>query len=586
MCGIHGFLHLFQNAIPEQTIFNAFMKIKHRGPDCSSFLSFDTFTVGFHRLAINDLSHIGNQPFVYHFPPIDNVIRSIYLTCNGEIYNSESLKKQFASNYKFVSSSDCEILMACFLEFGNLQDFIHNVDGEFAIAVFDVTKNKITGETTTELHLARDRFGIRPLFYTFYRNEENEIISYGYGSEMKSLIFDNDTNLHNTINVFKPRTVAKISVVNGKLMIEKHNYYSLTNDYPKLNNSTVIDCKNVFCNDDFKTACAKIRSLLLDSITIYLQSDREIGCLLSGGLDSSLVSAISALVLKQMNGKQLHTFSIGMPDSPDVINANIVAKHINSIHTNIVINENDWLDAIDKIINVTETYDITTIRATIGQYLVSKWIRENTNIKVLLVGDGSDELFGGYLYFHNAKNENDFHNECVRRLTDIHYFDVLRTDRGISANGLEARVPFLNHKLVDYVLSVNPIFRMPIYNKYIEKYILRKAFENTNLLPDSILWRPKVAFSDGVSKKEKSTHELIKEKFEKIISDDDFKIHMTTITANSVKPHSRESMYYHKVFGKLFNNNYQILKYYWLPLWCGNDVLDPSARTLTVCNEV
>jgi asparagine synthase (glutamine-hydrolysing) len=603
MCGISGFLHLIPSPIPEQTLFNAFMKIKHRGPDYSNFSSFATHALGFHRLAINDLSLIGNQPFVYHFPVNCNMARTIYLMCNGEIYNSEKLKTLYPSNYKYVSTSDCEILLACFLEFNNLEEFIRDVEGEFAISVFDVVKNVETGETTVELHLARDRFGIRPMFYTLYKNDEDQmtngvalpkgVVSYGFSSEVKGLQLDNP-DFFGYMHVFPPRTVTKIIVnkAGDKFVFENQCYYDLLNRVPRLKPKVDIpDTYDVtegvdeeYLGDDFRVACGKIRSILLDTVTEYLQSDREIGCLLSGGLDSSLISSIASTILQKTKGRKLHTFSIGMPDSPDVIHANIVANHIGSIHTNVVVDESTWISMMEQIVQITETYDITTIRATIGQHLVAKWIKENTNIKVLLVGDGSDELFGGYLYFHKAETEHEFHNECVRRLLDIHYFDVLRTDRGIASNGLEARVPFLNHKLVNYVLSISLVFRMPKYNKGIEKYILRKAFENTNLLPDCILWRPKVAFSDGVSKKEKSAFVLIQEEIEKMVTDEEYEKYVKHVYGN-LKPYTKESMYYHKIFTNNFGmSNVGLLKYYWLPKWCGN-VTDPSARLLENNNE-
>jgi asparagine synthase (glutamine-hydrolysing) len=260
-----------------------------------------------------------------------------------------------------------------------------------------------------------------------------------------------------------------------------------------------------------------IRTKLTQAVKSRLESDREIGCLLSGGLDSSLVSAIAAKELA-LTGKKLRTFSIGMVNSPDVKFAQIVADHIGSTHTNIEVNQEEWIQAIEEVVRITETFDITTIRATVGQYMVSKWIRANTNIKVLLIGDGSDEATGGYLYFHKAPNRHDFHFECVRLLHWIHYFDVLRADRGVASNGLEARVPFLDHEFINFYFQIDLAMKTPKPHTLedgttmvFEKYLLRKAWDSTDLLPKSVLWRRKEAFSDGVSSGSRSWYQIIQE---------------------------------------------------------------------------
>src|SRR3990167_6662718 len=285
------------------------------------------------------------------------------------------------------------------------------------------------------------------------------------------------------------------------------------------------------------------RTLLTKSVNDRLNADREIGCLLSGGLDSSLIAALASQELKK-HGRVLKTFSIGMPDSPDVKYAKIVSQHIGSLHTNFEVIQEEWINSIREVIRISETFDITTVRATTGQYLISKKIAETTNIKVILIGDGSDEATGGYLYFHKAPNQMELHFETQRLLHWIHYYDVLRADRGIASNGLEARVPFLSHDFINFYFQVDPILRMPKShtlstgqtNVY-EKYLLRKSFDGTGLLPECVLWRKK------------------------------------------------EALYYHMIFDEFYPNQYHTIPYYWMPKWI-EGVSDPSARTLNIYKDV
>ena len=303
-------------------------------------------------------------------------------------------------------------------------------------------------------------------------------------------------------------------------------------------------------------------------------SDRPIGCLLSGGLDSSL---ISALVARNYEPYKLNTFSIGMKGSTDLKYAKLAAEHIKTKHHNIELSVDEFLEAIEETIYVIESYDITTVRASVGNYLVGKYIKENTDCKVIYNGDGSEEIMGSYLWLGNIDNEIDFYKENYKLLTEIYYYDVLRSDRSISDNGLEPRVPFLDKTFVNYVMSIPPKYKMFNDGK-MEKQILRDAFNKTNLLPKEVLYRKKEAFSDGVSSTEKSWFQIIQEKLETSISDEQFKKEASQYTHNP--PKTKEALYYRQIFEEHFKNHSNVIPHFWMPnpKWC--NVSDPSARVL------
>ena len=596
MCGIWGILSTTEIKIDINVLFSKFYTIKMRGPDRSVFITNPNYIIGFHRLSIMDTSIQGDQPFsisyYYYNDKGEKILRTVYIICNGEIYNYQSLKEDeqlinFNNeiNYHYKSHSDCEVLLPLFLmtikendykknpyiyETG-IKDMLVRLNGEFAFACYDIHTNLNTEKTFYNLWTGRDRFGIRPLFYT---NLENNTVV--FGSEMKSLI---QIKENNKIEVHDPRSWYYWGNSSSSTTFKMINkiYYTVGN-------------LPMVLKPDLDDVYRMTRTLLINSVKARLSSEREIGCLLSGGLDSSLVASIAAKELEK-EGKKLRTFSIGMEGSPDAYYAKIVAEHINSIHTNIEIPKEEWVNAIEEVIRISETYDITTIRATTGQYLVSKWIAEHTNIKVLLIGDGSDEATGGYLYFHNAPSSLALHFECKRLLHYIHYFDVLRADRGVSSNGLEARVPYLDHEFINFYFQVDPILRMPQKHKtsngvthVYEKYLLRKSFDKTNYLPECVLWRKKEAFSDGVSSESKSWYQIIQEQVEEKMSDEYFERAKENYK-DSIVPHTKEALYYHELYDKYYPNQNHILPYYWLPQWMG-DVKDPSARTLKIYKEV
>lgn len=550
MCGIWALLSSKNISLQKLklNLYDAFQTLKPRGPDRSYLIEYNEpyyIMMGFHRLSIMDPSLKGDQPFVY-----ENEKRIIISICNGEIYNFRELAKLY--NIDLYSNSDCEIIHLLYLKIG-IERLVKELLGEFAFVIVDVDikTNDII------VHASRDPFGVRPLFWTMNDNYIN------FSSELKGLVnVFNKTIGTDIVQPFKPGTYMTLERKGFDWNKSEYNQYY---QCPLMPNIPLSEFENIKLN---------IVKLLIESVKCRLVADRPLGCLLSGGLDSSLVSSIAAKLLHE-KGKKLLTFSIGMPGSTDEKYAKLVSEHIGSIHYHISFKEQEWLDAISDTIYATETYDITTIRASTAQYLISKWISKNTDIKVLLIGDGSDELCSGYLYFHKAPNNLLAHYENIRLLEDISYFDVLRADRGISSNGLEARIPFLDIRFVNYYLSVDPKLRVP--KNGIEKWLLRESFKGSGYLPDAVLWRPKEAFSDGVASIEKSWYVIIQEFVDNLYSDEQLKNNVYTHS----NPVSKEALYYRKLFEQFFSKDSEkVMPYYWLPKWY--NTTEPSARTLDI----
>ena len=561
MCGIWGYLKYAadsesgsaDNAVEQKCAAN----LKHRGPDESNVYNLVAgnivINMTFHRLAIVDVQN-GHQPFVFQ-----DGNRRVMLVANGEIYNY----KRLISKYNLSTASDCEVILQIYLLIG-IDNTVRELDGEFAFVLIDIPDVSTISEGDIRVFMIRDRFGIRPLFVG--RDESQKTVY--FSSELKGIpnSVGNGTNQPNSIRAahVEPRKITMFSATENIFRLTcVHEYYNLEQTEVKY------DVENEFL---YK----QIRDSLVESVKDRMYSERPLGCLLSGGLDSSLIAGIASRILRGKNEK-LNTFSIGMTEhSPDVIYARMVAKHIGSNHTEVIIAENEWIDALPKIIYQIETYDTTTIRASTGQYLLAKWISENTNIKVLLNGDGSDELTSGYLYFFNSPGAQEAHLENIRLLKNIHYYDVLRVDRGISAHGLEARVPFLSHHFVDTYLSISAELRNPIKNKRIEKYLLRKSFESEDIIPGEVLWRKKEAFSDGVSVKEKSWYQIIEDS----ISEDEIG---TYEFSGCIVPQTKESRHFRRIFDSCYPERDNILETneYWLPRW-SDVVINPSARILSV----
>lgn len=528
MCGI--IYYYGQTDLQLKHIIKSVNVLNLRGPDNNNTIQINNNNImGFSRLSINDTSEDGNQPLIKN--------DRYFLICNGEIYNHQKLKE--THDFLCKSKSDCEVIINMYEKYGidNIKTLINELDGVFAFVLYD----KLLDITI----ITRDPYGVRPLFIGYTKN--NEII---FCSEMKPI-----SNYCNKIEHFTPGHYIIIN--KGHISMDKYHNFDFK-----------------ITNDSYSIIKQNIRQLLMNSVDKRLMSDRPIGCLLSGGLDSSL---ISALVSRHYEPYTLNTFSIGMKGSTDLHYAKLASDHIKSKHHNIELTMEDFLEAIEKVIYIIESYDITTVRASVGNYLVGKYIKENTDCKVIYNGDGSEEIMGSYRWFSYIDNEEDFYNENYKLLTEISYYDVLRSDRSISDNGLEARVPFLDKTFVDYVMSIPPKYKM--FNKnIIEKKILREAFENDNLLPSEVLWRKKEAFSDGVSSLDKSWFEIIQESLELTISDEMFEKQCLLYKHNT--PFSKEALYYRNVFESHFNNKANVIPHFWMPnpKWC--NVTDPSARVI------
>ena len=506
--------------------FGAFQKgfdrTLSRGPDDSRIVDTGRGLLGFHRLAIMGLDSRGMQPFQ---------LGSSYVVCNGELYGFEKLREELKQKgYTFQSGSDCEVLLPLYREYG--VEMFRMLDAEFACILYD-------GETG-EFLAARDPIGIRPLYYGY---DQQDVIV--FASEPKNLV-----GLVKEIRPFPP------------------GHYYKQGEFVCYRDMTQVDgC----CHDDLDTACANIREKLVAGVEKRLVSDAKVGFLLSGGLDSSLVCAIAA----RKSSQPIRTFAIGMSqDAIDLKYAKQVADYIGSDHTEVFMTPQQVIDSLEEVIELLGTFDITTIRASMGMYLVCKAIHETTDVRVLLTGEISDELFG-YKYTDFAPSAQAFQEESQKRVRELHMYDVLRADRCISVNSLEARVPFGDLDFASYVMALDPVMKVNTYGK--GKYLLRRAFEG-DYLPDGILWREKAAFSDAVGH---SMVDYLKEYAESRYSDEEFEAGRKRYT--HAQPFTKESLLYRDIFEKYYPGQGQMIVDFWMPnkAWEGCDVQDPSARVLS-----
>ena len=528
MCGI---FYYRGKKINSDIVKRNFDTIQHRGPDSSVIVEPDKQTfIGFHRLAINGLNENGEQPFKYEKENGEIV----YVICNGEIYNWWQLNER----YKFgleEDESDCSILYPLYEKFG-LSKMVEMLDGVFAFVIIDGEK----------IMAARDPIGVRPLFWG---KTEKEI---GFCSEAKGLC-----------HMMRVQPFPAGSYYDG--------------DYPKKffeidewRNSS----PNPFLSLVGEKAMHKaIVETLIAAVKKRMLSERPIGCLLSGGLDSSLVASI---LQREMGDKKLNTYSIGFKDSPDLIAARKVAEHIGSNHHEV---ELDWKQVegrIPEIIRCLETYDTTTIRASVGMFFVSEYIRKNSEDIVIFSGEGADELCQGYLYFHRQPSAMMGRLESYRLMNNLYMYDVLRADRTTASHGLELRVPFLDKNFMKLMVSLPDDKVAP--RKNVEKYILRKAFAKTGLLPEEILWRTKEAFSDGVSSEKKNWIEKIKKMAKSYVDKSELDMY------NHCAPRTEEELYYRKIFDAFFSEGEEWIPAFWMPKW-SPETIDPSARTLNIYSK-
>ena len=525
MCGIFAYLG---NDEKDTTVdyVDRIEKLEHRGPDSTIWCRpSNNIFLGFTRLRINDTSTAGEQPMIRD--------TSTFI-CNGEIYNHSILQKEH--NVPSTSGSDCEVI-------GNLYNKYHDpllvassLDGVFACIVWDEENNKGWA--------ARDPLGVRAMYYS---NENGKL---AIASEIKSLYG------FNNVKPFPPGHVGHIEC--------KDNMYTISFErYIDLYGGSIRDISE-------EDALVETRTNFINAVKKRMMSDRPIGCLLSGGLDSSLVASILA---REMHPRKLQTFSIGMPGATDLGFAKVVADYLGTDHKEYVVTEEELLNNIDTTIYSVESYDTTTIRASTPMVWLAKKIKEETDITVVYSGEGSDEASGSYLYFHNAPDDMAFHNETVRLIGDLHRFDVLRCDKSIASGGLEVRVPFLDKRFMTDYMSLPPSFKRPREGR-IEKYLLRKAFDG--YLPDSVLWRQKEGMSDGVSSNERPWYTVIKEHVQK---NEEADLPESPVDSHN-PPKLLETRWYRHLFDKHFPDRANTIPYYWLPRWVDTD--EPSARTLKV----
>jgi asparagine synthase (glutamine-hydrolysing) len=530
MCGIWALLGKYTS----QTNVHACVKqLEPRGPEYTAVKILDSKPVvlGFTRLAINGLTPAGHQPFEHG---------GNYLVCNGEIYNYKELAARWSLPLH-EGSSDCEVIPLLAERIG-MTELCRTLDGVFAFVFIGADS----------VYIARDPYGVRPLFQA--TTTEGAIV---WSSEIKGL----PTGC-SEIQPFPPGTWRQYSF-DGALRAE-FRYHTVPH-------------VKLAAFQDRDVARSALRSSLLSAVQKRLLSDRPIGALLSGGVDSSLIAAIAARELAKC-GTKLHTFSIGMPGSTDLKFAQLVADKIGSIHHNVIVSLQDFLDAIPAVVRDIESYDITSVRASVGNWLIGKYIKENTDIKVVFNGDGSDEIGGGYIYSYAAPSDEEFEAESERLLEEIHMYDVLRSDRSMAAHGLEARTPFLDKNVVATWRALPTAFRRPVKGVQVEKAILREAFEADDYLPREVLWRKKEAFSDGVSSKEDSWYVRCAEEAQRTGITQAY-VDMTTHGWHNPPP-TVEAFIYRIKFQELYGiDAVKVIPHMWMPRWIAG-ANDPSARTL------
>ena len=480
-------------------------KVRHRGPDWSGIYSSDNAILAHERLAIVDPTS-GKQPIIS-----EDGLKVIAV--NGEIYNHKNLKNRFAADYNFRTESDCEVILALYEKKGI--NFLNDLNGIFAFALYDSSNDKYL--------IARDHMGIIPL----YMGWDKDDIFY-ISSELKSL-----EGVCDKIELFPPGHYLESSSMN---LVKWYDPEWVSYEHVK----------------DSETSIKAIHDSLSAAVKRQLMSDVPYGVLLSGGLDSSITSALAKKFASkriESNDKQdawypqLHSFSVGLKDAPDLKAARIVADHIGTIHHEINFTVQEGIDAIRDVIYHLETYDITTIRASTPMYLIARAIK-SLGIKMVLSGEGADELFGGYLYFHKAPNAKEFHEETVRKLDKLHQYDCLRANKSLAAWGIEGRVPFLDKEFIDVAMNINPEDKM-IKNGRIEKWVLREAFKD--YLPESVLWRQKEQFSDGVGY---SWIDSLKDLVSKEVSDHNLENASKIYPINT--PRNKEEYYYRSIFNNHF----------------------------------
>lgn len=587
MCGIFALLNGQNAGIPKPVVSAAFEKGQGRGPEHSSLTTpYPDTVLGFHRLAINGLNAGSNQPL-----EVDNVL----LICNGEIYNYRALYASIGMRDGGRTQSDCEVILHLYLRFG-IEYTLQVLDGVFAFVLLD------RRALEAKLFCARDPFGVRPLYVlqrsTTTSSSDQGSTMWGLASELKMLTDIQhhpppaDSNIMGCVAHFPPgsyatwtfpeQAVAKWRQV-GPPVVRYHTLGFVQQDL--LHNNSKTSQQQIVIGvvkSDMDSIHREIARRFRDAVWKRCSTtERPIACLLSGGLDSSLVAALVMEYQKTHGLPPVETYSIGLDGSTDLAYARKVAQYLGTTHHEIVVTEQDFVDAVPHVIRDIESYDTTTVRASLGNWLVGKYIRAHSEAKVIFNGDGSDELAGGYLYTAFAPNALEFDRECRRLLGDIHAFDVLRSDKCISSHGLEPRTPFLDRGWVAFYLSLPPSVRFQ--PEAMEKIRIRNAFDSVatdtvRCLPEEVLWRRKEAFSDGVTATTRSLFQILQEHAAALES-----------TTESPPPPSEggwclpttaEQRWYRRLFDSYYPDAAHVVPYFWMPKYV--DAQDASARTWIV----
>ena len=543
-------------------------RLRGRGPEGTCVAQTSSGLLGFTRLAINGLHPAGMQPMRH---------TNTTWVCNGELYNWAELASRLdlgtLIGEEHQSVSDCSILGPLWDKFKTTPEvFFRALDGVFAVILVDDETGIVT--------IGRDPYGVRPLF-ELYDSEQD--VTY-YASEMKALVGLVEESRLSYIDPVQPGTYTQINTRTGGRIVRPYH--------------TIPWLKNPIYSVESGLAEQAIRTSLTAAVRKRLMTERPVAALLSGGVDSSLIAALVQRELQLLGKPPLETFTVGFKGSADIEYARRVAEHIGSRHTEILTTPDEFLDVLPQVIHDIESYDITTVRASVGNWFVSREISRLSDAKVLFNGDGADELFGSYLYFFRAPDDESYEAEVERLLKEIHMYDVQRSDRSISSHGLEPRTPFLDKQFVSVVRSIGTEFLRPRKGTLPEKWILRKAFADEGLLPAEVLWRQKEAFSDGVSGTEKSWYQQIQEKvatFPTLVEEyERYKV-LSSATCEAcdcncigqkefthVPPTSLESYYYRKVFHRFYGASCEkVIPRFWMPKWSG-ETNDPSARTLSL----
>ena len=577
MCGIFALLNSeLQSAkqLRDLAYFEKQFQLgKGRGPEHSVFQRASAHCfLGFHRLAINGLNEAANQPLIHN---------DIVLICNGEIYNFVELYQSM--DLEPNTGSDCEVILHLYERYG-IEHTLQMLDGVFAFVLID---NRITDDvndtnSSSKIYVARDPYGVRPL-YTLAGSTSTDVPMFAFASEAKMLSNILQEMQNTQIRHFEPGTFAHYEMPQRAITSWTH-IRSKTYHSTGFNSNMLLTPRSL---DEFPSVLQNIQCYLMAAVfKRCCATERPIACLLSGGLDSSLVTALVSEYHKVYNLPPVETYSIGLAGSEDLKYAKMVAEHLGTNHTEVILTEADFINAVPDVIRSIESYDTTTVRASIGNWLLGRYISENSQAKVIFNGDGSDELAGGYLYMHCAPDPIEFDKECRRLLKDIHLFDVLRSDKSISSHGLEPRTPFLDRSWVQYYLSVLLELRFHPAQAQMEKWLVRQAFSFESfknsvglpLLPPDILWRRKEAFSDGVTGQSRSLYQILGDHAESLV---------TEVSSESIylhnPPQTAEQRWYRAIFEESYPGMANLVPYFWMPKYV--EAKDASARTLDIYTE-